>query len=198
MSLETATYLDALVLTNPLGADQRLTADDHVRLLKACLQRSFNRVNGVCSASSAEFNILNGAQAGGVTTVELQRLADATATLQAQIDAKNQADHLHAKTIRSASANGLLQLGDAFNAIHNVGTAAATVLLTIPPEVSVTWSANTEIELIREGAAAFAITAGAGVTISALGDSRTLSSQYSMAVLKLVSTDLWIFSGDLG
>jgi hypothetical protein len=35
MSLETATYIDALVVSNPDGADARSTADDHLRLIKA-------------------------------------------------------------------------------------------------------------------------------------------------------------------
>jgi len=41
MSLETATYLDDLVATNPEGSDLKSEGDDHIRLLKDVLQNTF-------------------------------------------------------------------------------------------------------------------------------------------------------------
>jgi hypothetical protein len=47
MALESATYVGELVTTNPVGAtDQRSTADDHLRLLKATLQATFPGMAG--------------------------------------------------------------------------------------------------------------------------------------------------------
>lgn len=54
MPLETATYIDSLVVTNPDGAlDDRSTADDHLRLIKATLKRTFPMINAAVSASAA-------------------------------------------------------------------------------------------------------------------------------------------------
>jgi hypothetical protein len=64
MSLETATYLDSLVDSNPSGADALSTADDHIRLLKACLQRTFPNVTGEVTATHTQ---LNNAALGAVT-----------------------------------------------------------------------------------------------------------------------------------
>ena len=56
MALETATYLYSLVITNPDGGDQRSTADDHIRLIKAALKRTFPNIDGEISASAAAIN----------------------------------------------------------------------------------------------------------------------------------------------
>jgi microcystin-dependent protein len=53
MGLESATYLDELVAANPLGTDQRKTIDDHVRLIKAVLQASFKKADGVSTWDTA-------------------------------------------------------------------------------------------------------------------------------------------------
>lgn len=58
MGLETATYIDSLVVTNPDGTDQKSTADDHLRLLKACLRRTFSGIAGDVSISHGEANLL--------------------------------------------------------------------------------------------------------------------------------------------
>lgn len=60
MGLETATYLDSLVSTWPDGSDARNTSDDHHRLIKACLKRTFPNIASEMSASSAELNTLKG------------------------------------------------------------------------------------------------------------------------------------------
>lgn len=58
MALETATYLGSLITTWPLGSDQRSTADDHFRLLKGVLARTFPNVNAEVSISAGEANFL--------------------------------------------------------------------------------------------------------------------------------------------
>jgi hypothetical protein len=57
MALETATFLDELVSTNPLASDNVSQGDNHLRLLKAVLQSSFPSVdmavNAIHASSSA-------------------------------------------------------------------------------------------------------------------------------------------------
>jgi hypothetical protein len=64
MALETATYVDALVTSNPDGTDQRATADDHLRLIKAVLKRSFPMIGGAVSASAAAVTHVNDLSSG--------------------------------------------------------------------------------------------------------------------------------------
>lgn len=56
MALETGTYIDSLVATNPSGADDRSTADDHLRLLKSTILATFPNVTGAVTATQAELN----------------------------------------------------------------------------------------------------------------------------------------------
>ena len=46
MALETATYINQLVATNPLGTDEVSQGDDHLRLIKEVLQSSFPTITG--------------------------------------------------------------------------------------------------------------------------------------------------------
>lgn len=61
MALETASYISELVATNPTGNDDRSTADDHLRLIKAVLLSQFpNFATTAVSATEAELNLLSG------------------------------------------------------------------------------------------------------------------------------------------
>jgi hypothetical protein len=55
MPLETATYINSLVTSNPDGAgDARSTLDDHIRLIKAALKRTFPNIDGQVSVSVSD------------------------------------------------------------------------------------------------------------------------------------------------
>lgn len=60
MALESATYLNQLVATNPTGTDQKAQGDDHIRLLKAVLQATFPNINGAVNPTPAQLNYLVG------------------------------------------------------------------------------------------------------------------------------------------
>ena len=98
MGLETGTYLDALVPTNPASTDGLAQADDHIRLLKITLGNSFPGITGAVTAthtelnaiigltsSAAELNVLDGITA---TTAELNFTDGVTSNIQTQIDTK--------------------------------------------------------------------------------------------------------------
>ena len=51
MALESATYINQLVDTNPLGSDVISQGDDHIKLIKEVLQASFPDVVGQASAT---------------------------------------------------------------------------------------------------------------------------------------------------
>ena len=68
MSLESTTYIDGLVATNPTGTDPRSQGDDHIRLIKSSIKATLPGLTGAVTATQAELNILDGAT---VTTAEL-------------------------------------------------------------------------------------------------------------------------------
>jgi len=98
MGLETGTYLDALVPTNPASTDGLAQADDHIRLLKSALKNTLPNLSGAVSATQAELNVLDGITSStselnvldGITatTAQLNFTAGVTSNIQTQMNAK--------------------------------------------------------------------------------------------------------------
>lgn len=72
MGLETGTYIDSLVATNPLGTDSKKQGDDHIRLIKSTLLATFPNITGAVTPTHTELNYVDGV----------------TSAIQTQIDAK--------------------------------------------------------------------------------------------------------------
>jgi hypothetical protein len=77
MALENATYIDGLVITNPVSTDGLAQADDHMRLIKSTIKSTFPNITGAISADQTEINVLDGITA---STAELNTLTGITAT----------------------------------------------------------------------------------------------------------------------
>ena len=60
MALESTTYIDGLVITNPTGTDPRSQGDDHIRLVKSTLRSTFPNVSGAMTATHTELNLIDG------------------------------------------------------------------------------------------------------------------------------------------
>jgi hypothetical protein len=57
MPIETANFINELDVANPLGSDDRSTADDHLRLVKGALKGSFPNFTGIpMTATEAQLN----------------------------------------------------------------------------------------------------------------------------------------------
>lgn len=56
MSLETATFINSLVSTNPASNDPKSQGDDHLRLIKSVLQNSFTAITGAVTKTHTELN----------------------------------------------------------------------------------------------------------------------------------------------
>ena len=99
MGLETGTYLDALVPTNPASTDGLAQADDHIRLLKITLKNTLPNLSGAVNATQAELNVLDGITSStselnvldGITatTAELNFTDGVTSNIQTQMDTKS-------------------------------------------------------------------------------------------------------------
>ena len=60
MALESTTYIDGLVITNPTGTDPRSQGDDHLRLIKDTIRATFPNVAGAMTATHTELNLIDG------------------------------------------------------------------------------------------------------------------------------------------
>lgn len=60
MALEQATTINQLVETNPLGTDTKSQGDDHIRLIKGALRRTFPNITGPITVDEKVLNALAG------------------------------------------------------------------------------------------------------------------------------------------
>lgn len=74
---------------------------------------------------------------------------------------------------------------------------ASAITLTVPPNSSVAFPANTRIDLIQAGAGQVTVAAGAGVTINSKDSKLKLTGQWSGATLIQRSANSWVLIGDL-
>lgn len=72
MALETATYINGLVSTNPVSTDPKSQGDDHIRLLKSTILATWPNITGVVTPTHTELNYVDGV----------------TSAIQTQLDAK--------------------------------------------------------------------------------------------------------------
>lgn len=81
MGLETATYIDDFVITNPQGTDAKSAGDDHLRLLKSVLKstfpgadRAFGLKGGIGLSATSELTIASGSitPTGGLHSVDTE------------------------------------------------------------------------------------------------------------------------------
>jgi len=60
MGLEATTYINGLIVTNPLGTDDRSQGDDHIRVLKSSLKNTFPNLTGAVTPTQTELNFIVG------------------------------------------------------------------------------------------------------------------------------------------
>lgn len=100
-----------------------------------------------------------------------------------------------AQVVAFAGAAKTLALTDINTVIDCTSSSAVTI--TIPPQSSVTWTADAEIHVRRSGAGVVSIAVGAGVTIPPLAAPIALSGQGAMVTLKRRSADVWAVVGSV-
>jgi hypothetical protein len=118
MPLESATYIDGLVTTNPAASDAISTADDHLRLIKSAIKATFPNINGPMTLSQSQIAPL--ASPGFTGTPTAPTAAPNTNTTQLSTTAFVQA-------AIAAAAQGLYPVGSIYINATNA-TNPATLL----------------------------------------------------------------------
>ena len=124
MGLETASFINGLVTTNPVGAtDPKGQGDDHIRLIKSTLKATFPSITGAITLTQAFLNGLftrqviagNGLNGTGnlQADITLNIATPSTVTLSST-NAAAAGTHSHALSIPDATtlASGLLSAAD--------------------------------------------------------------------------------------
>lgn len=175
MALESATYIDGLVATNPVAGDPLSAADDHLRLIKSTVLATFPNITGAVSPTHTELNYVDGV----------------TSAIQTQLNA------LASVTQNAQNADYTLVLADANKHIYKSNTTAYA--WTIPPNSAEAFPIGTTVTFVNAGSAgAITLTKGSGVTLVLAGDgtdsNKTLAA-YGFATALKVATDTWFVTG---
>lgn len=152
MALETATYVANLVVQNPDGGDARSTADDHLRLIKAALVRTFPKLDGAVSLSAVQVMYLNDLSAS--IQLQLNQLRDGSATANFALQCRSASFATLAATANSASWAVL------------AGHAASASFATL---AALATNATDADNADQAAVAAFATTAGTAQTATSAG-----------------------------
>jgi len=72
MALESTTYINGLVATNPTGTDPKSQGDDHIRLVKSAIKNTYSGVTGEVTATHTELNYTDGVTSNIQTQMDLK------------------------------------------------------------------------------------------------------------------------------
>lgn len=157
MALETATYIDSLVTSNPDGTDARNTADDHLRLIKAATKRSFPMIAGPVSASHQAVTYVNDLSA--FAQAQLNTLREGSATANNAINARYAQSASYAANAGQAASAGFATLAATANSASyasNAGSASFATACTSASVATVATTANNALSLGGVAAAGYA------------------------------------------
>lgn len=96
--------------------------------------------------------------------------------------------------VSETTTSRVLSLADAGRYIRT--TNGAEVTITVPPQSSVAWVADTEVHVEQAGVGQVSIAAGSGVTINRVtGTNAKTKGTYAVVSLKRVAADTWTLFG---
>ena len=163
MGLETATYIVSLVVTNPDGSDARSTADDHLRLLKAVLKRTFPLLDGAVSLSHTQLMYANDLSAS--VQYQFNTLRDGPQTANFAVSSRYANSASFATVTNYAnSASYAAQAGYAQSASY--ATNAGTALYANSASYAVL--AGTATLALTANSASYAVSAGSSALLGGL------------------------------
>lgn len=122
MGLETATYINGLVDTNPTSSDNANQGDNHIRLLKSTIKNTFPNVTGAVTVSHSDLNTVTGKldKAGGTMT---GALTGTSATYSGTVTAAGFSGPVTGNVTGNASTATALQTARLINGTSFNGTA---------------------------------------------------------------------------
>jgi hypothetical protein len=188
MALESGTYIDDLVETNPLSTDPKSQGDDHIRLIKKCILNSFPNVAGAMTLTEAQLN--DAAQKAATATVSALWNFTVAPTISGASIATKTVTHNY------QNGNYTCVLSDAGGSIIKQSGGAGETL-TIPSNASVAYPIGTAIMFVNQGGGTVSIGINTD-TMTLEGDgatgTRTLADDGICTAYKVSSTG-WIIAG---
>lgn len=164
MGLETATYINQLDATNPLGSDQKSQGDDHLRLIKSTIKNTFPNFGAAAlNASNTQLDKV-------VTTITINSSAPANSVV---IDSNGYAGFGGNPGLYAAAGRSEIDVVGSSSALigFSVGAAARGYLASTTTTVEL--ASNGAIDLTAGGSVRQRVTSAGQVAISTNGATPT-------------------------
>src|SRR5512139_338006 len=193
MGLETATYINGLVSTNPTATDNKSEGDDHIRLLKSTIQATFPSITGAVTATHTELNYVDGV----------------TSAIQTQLDAKAPAaSPTFTGTVTLPVTSTVDGFSVGYRSLPVVSTSGTTAATTAVGKCyattggmtfnGTTFDAGNIVSVYNNSASSITITQGSALTLRLAGTTltgnRTLAAR-GMATVWFLSATEAVISG---
>lgn len=127
MALESGTYLNSLVTSNPTATDALAQADDHLRLIKSVLVNTFPNLAGAVTVTEGELNIIDGSTtATSVTLVDADTVVINDGGTMVQVALTDLITYINASMTLRDDVVTTASLGDDVVATANIADGAVT------------------------------------------------------------------------
>ena len=127
MALESGTYLNSLVTSNPTATDALAQADDHLRLIKSVLVNTFPNLAGAVTVTEGELNIIDGStSATSVTLVDADTVVINDGGTMVQVALTDLLTYINAGMTLRDDVVTTASLGDAVVGTANIIDASIT------------------------------------------------------------------------
>lgn len=128
-----------------------------------------------------------------VTTVSIENNAITQAKLADRVVGSAELDNLTLNA--QTGATYTLAITDAHKVVTLSNSSATTV--TIPTNATTAFQVGDQVNLLQLGTGEVTVEASVGVTLNSSGDKYKLFGQYAIGTLLKVSTNAWVFLGNI-
>lgn len=161
MALESSTYINGLVATNPTGSDNISQGDNHIRLIKETIKATFPNIAGAVSDTHTAIN-------SAVTAANAATNANTAST----IVKRDASGNFSAGTVTAALAGNVT--GNVTGDVTG-NASTATALATARTIGGVSFNGTADIDLPGVNSAGNQSTSGNAATASALATAREIA-----------------------
>lgn len=168
MGLETATFINGLVESNPTSSDSANQGDNHLRLIKTVLKNTFPNLTGAVTATQAQLNtpylpLAGGTLTGGVTGTTAAFPGGVTAPLTG--NASTATALQTARTINGVAFNGTANISFGSDSVAEGATnlyfSNARVRAAVSAAGSISYNSSTGVFSYTESVSSVAGKTGA-------------------------------------
>jgi hypothetical protein len=189
VGLETTTYIDGLVSTNPTAGDPVSQGDDHVRLIKAAVLATFPNVTGAVTPTHTELNYVDGV----TSAIQTQINTHTTNITQATLTSGTAVATTSGTSIDfTGIPSWVKKITVSFSGVSTNGTSLPMILLGDAGGVETTTYTAAATTMSTAGNASFSTSAGF-VLAGGWAASSVLSGACTLSLLD-AATNLWVLS----